>query len=174
MNSPTYTKPIAPRFNQPLKTNGGDQLWPLLSLTHSYPMAPVLWIRPPHSSSHARPPPPCLPFSHAKFPTRANADSSSHPPTANPEGRVAALQAFIDRPLHALGTQVSARHRHKLTAAVGPLVTMLRPTVPEAGEAALLSLLNLAIREQRCVVRPPAQHRRGLETRGAPAEDEAG
>jgi vacuolar protein 8 len=49
-------------------------------------------------------------------------------------------------------TRASARHRRKLAAAVDPLVAMLRSAAPEAGEAALLALLNLAVRDERCVV----------------------
>lgn len=53
-------------------------------------------------------------------------------------------------------TRASARHRRKLAAAVEPLVAMLRAGVAaapttEAGEAALLALLNLAVRDERCV-----------------------
>jgi hypothetical protein len=49
-------------------------------------------------------------------------------------------------------TRASARHRRKLAAAVDPLVAMLRSPAPEAGEAALLALLNLAVRDERCVL----------------------
>jgi len=48
-------------------------------------------------------------------------------------------------------TRASARHRRKLAAAVDPLVAMLRAPAPGAGEAALLALLNLAVRDERCV-----------------------
>jgi len=73
----------------------------------------------------------------------------------------AALQALVDRvragevdaarEVRRL-TRASARHRRKLAAAVDPLVAMLRSAAPEAGEAALLALLNLAVRDERCVV----------------------
>jgi hypothetical protein len=47
-------------------------------------------------------------------------------------------------------TRASARHRRKLAAAVEPLVAMLRAGKPGAGEAALLALLNLAVKDERC------------------------
>ncbi|KAL5221157.1 hypothetical protein ABZP36_025870 [Zizania latifolia] len=46
-------------------------------------------------------------------------------------------------------TRASSRHRRKLAAAVEPLVAMLRSAAPGAGEAALLALLNLAVRDER-------------------------
>ncbi|CAO2198658.1 unnamed protein product [Urochloa humidicola] len=46
-------------------------------------------------------------------------------------------------------TRASARHRRKLAPAVEPLVAMLRAGAPDAGEAALLALLNLAVRDER-------------------------
>lgn len=46
-------------------------------------------------------------------------------------------------------TRASARHRRKLAAAVDPLVDMLRSADPDAGEAALLALLNLAVKDER-------------------------
>ncbi|KAM3213906.1 hypothetical protein ACQJBY_066373 [Aegilops geniculata] len=46
-------------------------------------------------------------------------------------------------------TRASARHRRKLAGAVEPLVAMLRSGAPDgAGEAALLALLNLAVRDE--------------------------
>jgi len=79
---------------------------------------------------------------------------------ASPVAAAAALRGLVDRvragevdaarEVRRL-TRASARHRRKLAAAVDPLVAMLRAPAPGAGEAALLALLNLAVRDERCV-----------------------
>lgn len=93
------------------------------------------------------------------------ASPASPPPlaaaAAERPSEAAALRALVDRvragevdaarEVRRL-TRASARHRRKLAAAVDPLVAMLRSAAPEAGEAALLALLNLAVRDERCVL----------------------
>jgi vacuolar protein 8 len=78
---------------------------------------------------------------------------------------LAALRALVDRvrageveaarEVRRL-TRASARHRRKLAAAVEPLVAMLRSGAPDAGEPALLALLNLAVRDERCATLHPS------------------
>ncbi|XP_051222474.1 U-box domain-containing protein 9 [Lolium perenne] len=80
------------------------------------------------------------------------------PAAAERPSELAALRALVDRvrkgeveaarEVRRL-TRASARHRRKLAAAVEPLVAMLRSGAPDAGEAALLALLNLAVRDER-------------------------
>lgn len=80
------------------------------------------------------------------------------PVPAERPSEAAALRALVDRvrageveaarEVRRL-TRASARHRRKLAAAVEPLVAMLRAGMPEAGEAALLALLNLAVKDER-------------------------
>jgi hypothetical protein len=81
------------------------------------------------------------------------------PVAAERPSEAAALRALVDRvragevdaarEVRRL-TRASARHRRKLVAAVEPLVAMLRAGKPGAGEAALLALLNLAVKDERC------------------------
>ena len=94
-------------------------------------------------------------------------------PSAERPSESAALRALVDRvrageveaarEVRRL-TRASARHRRKLAAAVEPLVAMLRSGAPDdAGEAALLALLNLAVRDERCGPKkkkplPPPHH----------------
>lgn len=47
-------------------------------------------------------------------------------------------------------TKTSSMHRRHLSAAVEPLVVMLRSGEPQSGEAAILALLNLAVKDERC------------------------
>ncbi|EAZ10267.1 hypothetical protein OsJ_00102 [Oryza sativa Japonica Group] len=86
-------------------------------------------------------------------PTAAAAAAAAERPS-----EAAALRALVDRvrageveaarEVRRL-TRSSSRHRRKLAAAVEPLVAMLRSPAPDAGEAALLALLNLAVRDER-------------------------
>ncbi|RWW15530.1 hypothetical protein GW17_00020622 [Ensete ventricosum] len=46
-------------------------------------------------------------------------------------------------------TKTSAKHRRYLSESIEPLVSMLRYGSPECGEAAMLGLLNLAVRDER-------------------------
>ncbi|CAL9052669.1 U-box domain-containing protein 4 [Musa acuminata AAA Group] len=46
-------------------------------------------------------------------------------------------------------TKTSAKHRRYLSESIEPLVSMLRYGSPESGEAAMLGLLNLAVRDER-------------------------
>ncbi|WOK93362.1 U-box domain-containing protein 4-like [Canna indica] len=46
-------------------------------------------------------------------------------------------------------TKTSSRHRRQLSAAVEPLVSMLRSRSPDCGEAAILALVNLAVKDER-------------------------
>jgi hypothetical protein len=81
------------------------------------------------------------------------------PVAAERPSEAAALRALVDRvragevdaarEVRRL-TRASARHRRKLAPAVEPLVAMLRAGNPKAGEAALLALLNLAVKDERC------------------------
>ena len=48
-------------------------------------------------------------------------------------------------------TKTSQRCRRQLSEAVGPLVSMLRVDSPESNEAALLALLNLAVKDEKYV-----------------------
>jgi vacuolar protein 8 len=95
----------------------------------------------------------------------ACSSGEASPVAAERPSESAALRALVDRvragevdaarEVRRL-TRASARHRRKLAAAVEPLVAMLRAGVAaapttEAGEAALLALLNLAVRDERCV-----------------------
>ncbi|RRT70554.1 hypothetical protein B296_00015003 [Ensete ventricosum] len=48
-------------------------------------------------------------------------------------------------------TKTSAKHRRYLSESIEPLVSMLRYGSPECGEAAMLGLLNLAVRDERTV-----------------------
>ncbi|CAL9191477.1 unnamed protein product [Musa hybrid cultivar] len=45
-------------------------------------------------------------------------------------------------------TKTSPRHRRQLSGAVGPLVSMLQSDSLESGDAAILALLNLAVRDE--------------------------
>lgn len=53
-------------------------------------------------------------------------------------------------------TKTSPKHRRQLEGAVVPLVSMLRSGNPESAEAAMLALLNLAVKDERCELWPPA------------------
>ncbi|KAJ0971950.1 hypothetical protein J5N97_019909 [Dioscorea zingiberensis] len=46
-------------------------------------------------------------------------------------------------------TKMSTKHRRQLSGAIEPLVLMLRCGEPEATEAAILALINLAIKDER-------------------------
>ncbi|RWW65941.1 hypothetical protein BHE74_00026717 [Ensete ventricosum] len=50
-------------------------------------------------------------------------------------------------------TKTSSRNRRHLSPAVEPLVSMLRSRSSESNEAAILALLNLAVKDERCVLR---------------------
>lgn len=88
----------------------------------------------------------------------SSGDRQQHGAAERPS-ETAALRALVDRvrggeveaarEVRRL-TRASARHRRKLAGAVEPLVAMLRSGAPDgAGEAALLALLNLAVRDER-------------------------
>lgn len=47
-------------------------------------------------------------------------------------------------------TKTSSRNRRQLSAAVPPLVAMLRSGRASTCEAAILALLNLAVKDERC------------------------
>jgi len=93
-------------------------------------------------------------------PEACSSGEASPVAAAERPSEAAALRALVDRvragevdaarEVRRL-TRASARHRRKLAAAVEPLVAMLRAAAPGAGEAALLALLNLAVRDERCV-----------------------
>jgi hypothetical protein len=98
-------------------------------------------------------------------PEACSSGEASPVAAAERPSEAAALRALVDRvragevdaarEVRRL-TRASARHRRKLAAAVEPLVAMLRAAAPGAGEAALLALLNLAVKDERCVrLRPP-------------------
>lgn len=53
-------------------------------------------------------------------------------------------------------TKTSPKHRRHLEGTVVPLVSMLRSSNPEFAEAAMLALLNLAVKDERCDLWPPA------------------
>ncbi|KAG1366319.1 U-box domain-containing protein 7 [Cocos nucifera] len=46
-------------------------------------------------------------------------------------------------------TKTSSKHRRQLSGAIEPLVSMLQSGDPDSGEAAILALLNLAVRDER-------------------------
>ncbi|XP_008782362.1 U-box domain-containing protein 3 [Phoenix dactylifera] len=50
-------------------------------------------------------------------------------------------------------TKTSSKHRRQLSGAVDPLVVMLRSGEPQSGEAAILALLNLAVKDERNKIR---------------------
>ncbi|RLN25192.1 hypothetical protein C2845_PM07G04500 [Panicum miliaceum] len=91
-------------------------------------------------------------------PEACSSGEASPVAAAERPSEAAALRALVDRvragevdaarEVRRL-TRASARHRRKLAAAVDPLVAMLCADAPGAGEAALLALLNLAVRDER-------------------------
>lgn len=93
---------------------------------------------------------------------RASTESSS---SRGLDGRVSAaeLQSIIDRVRSGAEeqkvqaameirrlTKTSSRNRRHLSLAVDPLVVMLRLPSYESCEAAMLALLNLAVKDERC------------------------
>lgn len=47
-------------------------------------------------------------------------------------------------------TRTSSENRRNLSGAIEPLVSMLRSGHRECGESAILALLNLAVKDERC------------------------
>lgn len=93
---------------------------------------------------------------------QASTESSS---SRGLDGRVSAaeLQSIIDRVRSGAEeqkvqaameirrlTKTSSRNRRHLSRAVDPLVAMLRSPSDESCEAAMLALLNLAVKDERC------------------------
>ncbi|XP_037446168.1 uncharacterized protein LOC119315786 [Triticum dicoccoides] len=90
-------------------------------------------------------------------PEKWNGEHQHHGAADRPS-ETAALRALVDRVYRGEVeaarevrrlTWASARHRRKLAAAVEPLVAMLRSGAPW-----LLTLLNLAVRDEREILKP--------------------